>query len=337
MLVKYIETNNLKSNIMNLKLLFFLTSLLITSQVKPQDLTSNLILDMAFSNEVTDLTNNSSPILSGFETYTTDRGGNFNCAVTFNGQNNEFIEIPHNNSNSLINGDDFTVSLWFKMNNNIAGDLETLFLKNNVNQSNSFFIGVYDLNTPLINDSGSENIWDNDWNQEVDVVWDNTDWHHLVMVISNNEVKLYRDNILRGQINNNNFNIGNISQNYKIGKNLNGVIDDLKVYRRALNANEVDALYNLSTNCQSLSVSESEISSIKVINISDKIIGLANLSNAIYMGEIYNTTGKSMQKKQNISSRNNLINLTNLPAGIYFLNLKNKVSMQTQNIKFIIR
>lgn len=322
---------------MKSKLLFSIITIFITLHVKSQDIVSDLIIDMAFSNEATDLTNNASPILSGFESYATDREGNPNCSILFSGQNNEFIEIPSNQSNSLVNGDEFTISLWFKMNNDNDGNLETFFLKNSIYQPNSFYMGVYDLNSPLIGDSASESIWDQDWNHQVDVVWDNTDWHHLVMVISNNEVRLYRDNVLRGQIDNDNFNIGDVGQNYKIGKNLKATIDDLKVYRRALNANEVDALYNNSTNCQTLSISNHQISKVKTFKISDKIIGLTNLSNNLYTAEIYNLTGKIILKKEELSSRDNLINLTNYPTGVYILSLKDNEKRTIQNIKFIIK
>src|SRR5690606_9635822 len=58
-----------------------------------------------------------------------------------------------------------------------------------------FQMGVYDLNTPVVGDTTfGYGLWDNDWNGEIDVQWDNTDWHHLVLTRdSNNTIRLYRD------------------------------------------------------------------------------------------------------------------------------------------------
>lgn len=137
------------------------------------------------------------------------------------------------------------------MQNDNLSNFETMFQKGSIN-TEGFQLAVYDLNTPLVSDTTySYGLWDNDWNGEVDVQWDNTDWHHLVITRdSNNTIRLYRDGQLRNIDENSTFNIdtGPLSD-YMIGQFFTGHLDDLRVYKRTLNLSEVNELYNLEADC----------------------------------------------------------------------------------------
>lgn len=214
----------------------------------PEVLTNDLIIYMPFSEEAHDL-------ISGFSaqnitnTFVEDRAGNSSCAMAFTG--NDTFEIPVNTTDSqLVQGDSFSVSLWFKMQNTEAGDLE-IFFRSPGNATQGFQLGVYDLNTPLFADNTSSSLWDDDWNQEVDVNWENTDWHHLVVTVdADNTVKLYRDGVQRNIDENSSFNIGSqASDRYIIGEGFVGHLDDLRVYKRTLSPNEIGELFNLDGDC----------------------------------------------------------------------------------------
>ncbi len=186
-------------------------------------------------------------IINDNNDYDTDRDGNEGCASLYNGEVS--ILIPVTNENSLTTNDNITVSLWFKMNNTQAGDLETLFSKGST-PNESFTIAVYDLNTPLVfSENPPFNLWDDDWNQEVDVDWENTDWHHLVVTRdANNFAQLWRDGVLRNE--GLGMDIGlDALINYELGNNFTGSLDDLRVYRRVLNPNEITTLYQLPADC----------------------------------------------------------------------------------------
>lgn len=212
----------------------------------PGTLTNDLIIYMPFGGEVKDLI--SGEIVNGFTFLTEDRAGNSTCAVSFDGSQN--FSIPVTDQNQLVQGDNFSVSVWFKMQNTDAGNLEVFFRKPG-NATVGFQLGVYDLNTPLFFDNLNTSLWDNDWNQEVDVVWDNTDWHHLVVTVdSNNTVRLYRDGVLRNINENSDLSIGSDpTSQYLLGEGFQGHLDDLRVYKRALSDNEVGDLYNLEAEC----------------------------------------------------------------------------------------
>ncbi|MFD2823170.1 LamG domain-containing protein [Lacinutrix iliipiscaria] len=212
----------------------------------PGTLTNDLIIYMPFSNEANDLISGRVEEVSN--DFVEDRAGNSTCAIAFSGSDN--FSIPVTDQNQLIQGDSFTISLWFKMQNSEVGDLE-IFFRSPGDATQGFNLGVYDLNSPLFFDNLGFSVWDNDWNSEVDVVWDNTDWHHLVATVdSDNTVRLYRDGILRNVIEDSDFSVGSEpSSMYIIGEDFVGHLDDLRVYKRTISSSEVEQLYELEGDC----------------------------------------------------------------------------------------
>ncbi|WP_104736389.1 LamG domain-containing protein [Hanstruepera ponticola] len=214
----------------------------------PGILTDDLVIYIPFSNETNDLMNDSAEVIIGTGSYVEDRAGNVSCATAFDGT--QSVEVPVSAFNQIVQGDSFTISVWFKMQNTNAGNLEVFFRKPG-NATVGFNLGVYDLNTPLFFDNLNTSLWDNDWNQEVDVIWDNTDWHHLVVTVdSNNTVRLYRDGVLRNINESSDLSIGaDPTSHYLLGEGFQGHLDDLRVYKRTLSDNEVGDLYNLEADC----------------------------------------------------------------------------------------
>ncbi|ANH60781.1 LamG domain-containing protein [Dokdonia donghaensis] len=175
-----------------------------------------------------------------------DRDGNDHCAIAF--AQNDFT-IPVTDDNTLLQGDAFSISIWFKMQNENPGDYEVFFQKG-TSSGEGFQLGAYDLNAPIFS-SGNFSIWDEDWSNEVDVTWTNTDWHHLVVTVDqSNTVRLYRDGILRNEITNAVLDIGSTALNvYTLGQGFQGYLDDLRVYNSTLNPTEISQLYALEGDC----------------------------------------------------------------------------------------
>lgn len=214
----------------------------------PNFMTDDLVIYMPFANEAINLVDNSSAENLPVD-FVADRDGNTTCAVAFNGDN--YLTIPVTDANQLVQGDAFTVSIWFKMQNTEIGDYEGIFQKGEATNE-GFQLGVYDLNTPLFGDSTyGYGLWDTYWNQELDVEWENTDWHHLAVTVdANNTVRLYRDGTLRNMDENSSINIDTTPlENYFIGLGFQGHLDDLRVYKRALSDNDIGDLYNSGTEC----------------------------------------------------------------------------------------
>lgn len=322
----------MKPNYFTLFSLFLLCSI----QLHAQDITSNLIMDMSFSNEVEDLTTNATPVLSGMETYAEDRDGNAACALKFGGQPDEYVVVPGNTDNQLVDGDDATVSLWFRMDNTIGGDYEILFQKGNIDSPNypSFDMAVYDGNTPLIGNI----LWDDDWNMDDDLWTDTTDWHHFVLVANTADqtVKLYRDNVLRNTGDINDFAWGPTVDDFRLGAGFKGFLDDLKVYRRALTAAEIDVLYTESGNCETLNVDEDSQDPIQLTRKNSNTYQFLNLPAEKQSLRIYNLSGKLVKEETTISLSNNTIDLNALSPELYILKVENKKAQRQQTFKVII-
>lgn len=213
----------------------------------PDVLIDDLILYMPFANETKDLVSNWQS--SNSHTYVTDRAGNSNCAIAFNGS--ETVSIPVTTSNQIVQGDAFTVSLWFKMQNVDATNYEVLFQKGNT-ISEGFQISVFDANTPVFSDANSGyGLWDDPWNMDANLPTDTTNWHHLVLTVDlNNTVRLYRDGIQRNSDENSTINIGSSPLlNYVLGNGFEGHLDDIRVYKKALTPNDITTLFTLDADC----------------------------------------------------------------------------------------
>ena len=213
----------------------------------PAVLSDDLVMYMTFSEAAKEIISDYT-VQNISNSFVEDRSGNPSCAIAFTGS--DYISIPVTDDYDIEQGDSFSISLWFKMQNTAAGDLETFFrLPGNATQG--YQLGVYDLNTPLFTDNSTFSLWDDDWNGEVDVDWENTNWHHLVMTVdANNSVRMYRDGIQRNIIENSSLNIGLGAESLiYLGENFVGHLDDLRVYKKTLTTSEISQLYNLEGEC----------------------------------------------------------------------------------------
>lgn len=212
----------------------------------PQDYLNDLVIYMPLSEYPVELISgyvNSSAV----NECVIDRDGSDHCAIGFN---QDSFTIPVTGENSIVQGDEYSISVWFKMQNTSSGDVEIIFQKGTDASQEGFAIGVSTLNTPVFFTDNFE-IIDEDWNNEVGVDWMNTDWHHLAITVdATNTVKLYRDGILRNEVINSTLDIGSTALNeYTLGHNFLGHVDDLRVYKNTLNATEIQQLFALGGDC----------------------------------------------------------------------------------------
>lgn len=212
----------------------------------PGILVNDLVIYMPFSNGIVkELKGNAVNFQSNIA-FTTDRNGNQNCAIVFNGT--QFLHIPKNDSNGIVQNDPFSISLWFRMQNVNNDDLENLFTKGNM-IGEGFELSVFNLNAPMFR-AGALNIKDIEWSSSAVLPTDVTNWHHLVVTVdASNTVKLYRDGELRNSSELSSAQIGTQTMDYYIGNNFRGFMDDLRVYKRLLSPDEVQVLFKLEGDC----------------------------------------------------------------------------------------
>jgi hypothetical protein len=219
----------------------------------PHILINDLIIYMPFANETRDLISLDYATSESNPTFVNDRSGNENGAISFNGEN--FLSLATTENRNIEVGDSISISVWVKMQNTNPSDLERIFEKSDGEFSNnqpSFGLGVYDLNAPFFYNTAPEvaNIFDSSWQQSQTLPNDIENWHHIVITVETDIenfsiVRLYRDGLLRNSIEAQGLFINTQVFNYFIGKNLQADIDDLRVYRRLLNIDEINTLFEL--------------------------------------------------------------------------------------------
>ena len=146
------------------------------------------------------------------------------------------------------------------MQNTVMGDLERIFEKSDGSSNHlqpRFGLAVYDLNTPLYY-GNNYSLWDNEWNRDPNLPTDTTNWHHIVITVEHaaagniSNVKIYRDGVLRNSGQGSDLFLNTQAFDYYIGKDFQGFVDDLRVYRKALTPQQVTTLFQLegdNNNC----------------------------------------------------------------------------------------
>jgi len=171
---------------------------------------------------------------------TTDRFGNPNSAYSFSGSG-QYIQIP--TAAALDLADNFSVAAWVYMRNTATGQ------------------GLVHKGTSTLHGAALAYGWDGggfefiNWNQSntpvaAPSVSDLNQWHYLVGVVSSGVRSLYVDGNFvssssAGTSSWNNDNDLYIGSSGNPSNFANAVIDAVRIYSRALSADEVAALYNL--------------------------------------------------------------------------------------------
>jgi hypothetical protein len=222
------------------------------------NLTSGLIAFYPFNGNANDESGNGNNGVVLDATLTADRNGNLNSAYNFNGVNSCIRTMQ---SNSLSLNGDFSISLWFydvpdsqlyhtflgkRAGGNWSYNLATSINTNGVpSELNKIFTGRR---------------YNNGAQQEYRFSGDtfnfNT-WQHIVLTVQNNFITFYKNGIPMGTNNDGaQFTIPMIDQpaGLTIGSNgintttgtgewMNGKLDEIRIYNRLLNRDEINYLF----------------------------------------------------------------------------------------------
>ena len=178
-------------------------------------------------------------------TLTSDRNGKSKSAYSFNGSS-DYIDCGNSSS---FNVNYLSISAWINIskggctNKLIIGKVNpekyesiNLFVASNNNISTSFATGS-EINHDLI----------------ISSILDNDKWYHIVLIYDGSYIKCYLNGLLDKQIsrygivrtNNNKLAIGRHGADSGASDSyFNGMIDNVRIYNRALNEKEIRALYN---------------------------------------------------------------------------------------------
>jgi hypothetical protein len=194
-----------------------------------------------------------------------DRFGSNGKAYIFDGVD-DYIDI--NNSTSLANVPDLSISAWVKLTNintNDAGIVTKWFFSNNIVCNNSSFdsymMAIF--NNSYISSTNVNTMAGNNVSSNL-IYFDNV-WHHLVF--THDQLiggKFYIDGSLVATQNTtgaicpstNNLLFGADNYQGSIYRYLNGALDDIGIWNRALTPSEITGLYNGNICYQTITVTD---------------------------------------------------------------------------------
>jgi hypothetical protein len=211
--------------------------------------------------------NNNNGVLQGGAAYCPDRFGAANKAVKLGGfYNSSAVKIPH--SPSLILNNELTIACWFKLDD--AGGMDAwgdytnygihTFITKDGDRGGFHLIlfpqanGMFGYNFGINNTNPGAAVPDFHYADEQNCI--NTEWNHVALVIDQISITMYingmqkhrqtySSNIYFSQANNNRDLIfGRLDMSGWIWYPLNGKLDDIVYYNRALSQAEINSLYN---------------------------------------------------------------------------------------------
>ena len=211
-------------------------------------LNTGLVAYYPFNGNATDESGNGNDGTVYDVTLTADRYGNSNSAYDFDGTN-DYIITP-SSTNFDFNDQDFSISVWIKSDWTGSG-----FERRIVNYGGS----VYNDYGMFYNDDGTVNFYILEPSVVVTSSISLADdlWHHIFVVRDNagDELRLYIDGELDSSVFGGSGNLTNqpADRRFTIGRKerssgqaqsyFDGLIDDIRIYNRALSANEISDLY----------------------------------------------------------------------------------------------
>lgn len=231
----------------------------------PSNLQSNVLAFYPFSNgSLNDISGNNQH-LSNITTATasSDRNGNSNCAYQFNNIPSSTEFLTTTNTSFLNNLNEFSISLWYEPidTSRNAGAFEALINRGTgfscPDRFGQWSVGLYDYRRAVFGRNNS--VWDDNitsgGQQEINARTNL--WSHLVVTFNQSQLSMsiYRNGVLQSS------EIGNCICGTStiptvqdigdlfIGKNYTGKIDDVILFNKVLEQQEINTLFNLETCC----------------------------------------------------------------------------------------
>jgi hypothetical protein len=239
----------MKKKLLLLSLVLLATTQMIYSQLPSYVPSNGLVGYWPFNGNANDQTPSGYNGTVNGATLTTDRFGNNNSAYNFDGIN-DYILVNNNASLSPIV---YSISAWVKPNGYyINGQDDANYI---VGKGSDFNDGHYSLHYKSISRKarasigiGSSGLYV-DSNADINL----NNWVHLISTWDGNTLRIYVNGVLENSIyspnnvqgvNSENLYFGTMAANSTWPYWLNGKIDDIAIYNRALTQQEITNMYN---------------------------------------------------------------------------------------------
>lgn len=253
--------------------------------------------------------NNGQPSNTGIS-YTTGINGNNNFALNINAIDNGVVNLGNSSDFEFSPTGEFSISIWVKMAS--ASSYRAVIVK--AIEYNSWDYGIIVNNgTPYTGKHSQDLYTQTNINDNL--------WHHLAVTFNNGTFKMYVDGIL--DLNTVNKTISTsvgdllVGQKSGVGGNqYDGDVDELKIFDKALEANDITNLYN-----EVNSVNISLVTKPTILNVYPnpaKNIITIKLNEPLGKLEVYNSLGELL-KVITVTRSTTQIDLSAMNTGIYTL------------------
>jgi hypothetical protein len=248
-------------------------------------------------------------------TATTDRFGTNNAAYSFNGTSSYLTKSSL--SQTFSQAGSFSVSVWIKKSNSSAN---VALMSGSSTASNFVWLIQSDTSLAMFgtNKQGSSWFWRNAITPFVVNVWE-----HYVGVYAGNIMTFYRNGVLQGSTTNTHTGVSQASMPMWIGRGVggnyfNGSLDDIGIWNRVLNANEIALLYQ-----STLTISDFSNTKIKLYpNPTDAFLSFdvsIDFEDKSY--EILDELGRIV-KRDKVLSGQKQIDVSAFKTGLYFFKVE---------------
>lgn len=279
---------------------------------------SGLIAFYPFCESASDLSgqNNHGTIVGGL-TFVDDPTGRPNSAAYFNGIN-AFVRVPASESLDTLTHI-MTLACWF-YTQSYDSKWASLLSKSNATNALRQYSIIYD----------KDGLISFGHNLVATQVLDVNKWYHMAITLQDTVAKCYVDGILIDSntmvknIYQTNFPLNIGSDPHIVMEYHHGMIDDVRVYNRALTAAEVGELSAIHFDCSTISTNDAVLTQ-KIAFYPNPAAGFMSLKwedqPAQWSLRVFDLQGKLMETFFSINTNENRIDLTRLVPGIYWIRI----------------
>lgn len=252
-------------------------------------------------------------VTGGSSDYVKDRQNYTQCAIKLNFQE---IVLENLDGDLFAQNSSFTISTWFRINNNGHGQY---IIK--TNDSYNYTGNNLSIGQGCINGFGVSTCRPiTDYYTSVDTL---TKWYHLALSVGIDSVRLYVNNVIVDK-NKRAVSDNIINESTTIFEYFTGVVDNYKIFNVALSDEEVSELFHQTSVCDVALDLHDQENSFNIYNTNTKIhIEHPDPKDIT----IYNTNGLEIFQSKLI---NNTIDISSLSSGFYI----SLITLDDQIVKY---
>lgn len=265
---------------------FALTTQTLLAQVPSYVPTNGLVGYWPFNGNANDESVNANNGTNNGAILTTDRYGNSNNAYSFDGLNSEII-VPNNPSLNLENNNQFTFSYWINVAAIFPTGISFVIIKQTgggLNQDgyNSGVESIYSSSCRIQNGPTSSSFTFGSFANTIPT----NSWIFVCQVWDGNHGKTYLNNILVSDLvgsavagdNLADLRFGKSALTSSSGRGLDGKIDDIGIWNRALTQQEITNLFNANQCITNITVTDTLIINVGQLSFNEPVTWANNIT-----------------------------------------------------------